>query len=249
MGSLKQEVENLGDLDQSAEIVVRLLCTLPGWGEKNVQVQQQVIEVITYIASTVKRFPKRCVVLCLQGISERVADIKTRAHAMKCLSAFSEAVGPGLIFDRLYKIMKEHKNPKVLSEGILWMVSAVEDFGVSHLKLKDLIDFCKDIGLQSSVAATRNSTIKLIGVLHKFVGPDIKGFLTDVKPALLSVLDAEYEKNPFEGAAVAPKKTVRASDSASSIGAGGADGLPWEDISAKITPNLLKNLGSRDWKL
>lgn len=36
---------------------------------------------------------------------------------------------------------------------------------------QDLIDFCKDIGLQSSAAATRNSTIKLIGVLHKFVGP------------------------------------------------------------------------------
>jgi cytoskeleton-associated protein 5 len=27
---------------------------------------------------------------------------------------------------------------------------------------------------------------------------DIKGFLTDVKPALLSALDTEYEKNPFE---------------------------------------------------
>lgn len=37
--------------------------------------------------------------------------------------------------------MKDHKNPKVLSEGILWMVSAVEDFGVSHLKLKVLISF------------------------------------------------------------------------------------------------------------
>ena len=32
--------------------------------------------------------------------------------------------------------MKEHKNPKVLSEGLFWMVSAIEDFGVSHLKLK-----------------------------------------------------------------------------------------------------------------
>lgn len=32
--------------------------------------------------------------------------------------------------------MKEHKNPKVLSEGISWMFSAVEDFGVPHLKLK-----------------------------------------------------------------------------------------------------------------
>lgn len=153
--------------------------------------------------------------------------------------------------------MKEHKNPKVLSEGILWMLSAVEDFGVSHLKLKvyylslhvfkyvsfvflvidilvkflsfdassvlqDLIDFLKEIGLQSSAAATRNASIKLLGVLHRFIGPgdwnfqmsiscyfivkcskviplaDIKGFLTDVKPALLSALDTEYEKNPFE---------------------------------------------------
>uniref|UniRef100_A0A0E0C9H3 Protein MOR1 n=2 Tax=Oryza TaxID=4527 RepID=A0A0E0C9H3_9ORYZ len=246
---LKQEVESLTELDKSAELLVRLLCAVPGWSEKNVQVQQQVIEVITYIASTVNRFPKRCVVLCLLGISERVADIKTRGHAMKCLTAFCEAVGPGFVFERLYKIMKEHKNPKVLSEGILWMVSAVEDFGISNLKLKDTIDFCKDIGLQSSAAATRNATIKLIGVLHKFVGPDIKGFLSDVKPALLSTLDAEYEKNPFEGTASAPKRTVRAADAVSSASSGTSDGLPREDISAKITPTLLKNLGSPDWKL
>lgn len=29
----------------------------------------------------------------------------------------------------------------------------------------------------------------------------------------------------------------------------GFDGLPREDISAKITPNLLKNLSSSDWKV
>lgn len=37
----------------------------------------------------------------LSGISERVADIKTRAHAMKCLTAFCEAVGPGFVFERV----------------------------------------------------------------------------------------------------------------------------------------------------
>ncbi|XP_020695563.1 protein MOR1 isoform X2 [Dendrobium catenatum] len=248
IGLLKQEVENIGELDSTAELLIRLLCAVPGWAEKNVQVQQQVIEVITYVASTVKRFPKKCVVLCLPGISERVADIKTRAHGMKCLTTFSEAVGPGFIFDRLYKILKEHKNPKVLSEGLLWMVSALEDFGISHIKLKDLIDFCKETGLQSSAAATRNSTIKLIGVLHRFVGPDIKGFLSDVKPALLSTLEAECEKNPYEGAAAAPKKVIKISDSISSMPVG-FDGLPREDISAKITPNLLKNLSSSDWKV
>ncbi|EEC71701.1 hypothetical protein OsI_04204 [Oryza sativa Indica Group] len=257
---LKQEVESLTELDKSAELLVRLLCAVPGWSEKNVQVQQQVIEVITYIASTVNRFPKRCVVLCLLDLRRLpqtepriLNNVKLippkRGHAMKCLTAFCEAVGPGFVFERLYKIMKEHKNPKVLSEGILWMVSAVEDFGISNLKLKDTIDFCKDIGLQSSAAATRNATIKLIGVLHKFVGPDIKGFLSDVKPALLSTLDAEYEKNPFEGTASAPKRTVRAADAVSSASSGTSDGLPREDISAKITPTLLKNLGSPDWKL
>ncbi|KAL5994649.1 Protein MICROTUBULE ORGANIZATION 1 [Asimina triloba] len=246
---LKQEVEGLENLDHSAEILIRFLCAVPGWGEKNVQVQQQVLEVITHITSTVKKFPKRCVVLCILGISERVADIKTRTHAMKCLTAFSEAVGPGFVFERLFKIMKEHKNPKVLSEGLTWMVSAVDDFGVSHLKLKDLIDFCKDTGLQSSAAATRNATIKLIGALHRFVGPDIKGFLADVKPALLSTLDAEYEKNPFEGAAAAPKKTVKVSDANLSVSGAGFDGLPREDISGKVTPTLLKNLGSPDWKV
>ncbi|KAI8567611.1 hypothetical protein RHMOL_Rhmol02G0135000 [Rhododendron molle] len=245
--SFKEQVEGTQELDQSVEILIRLLCAVPGWNEKNVQVQQQVIEVITHIGSTASKFPKKCVVLCVVGISERVADIKTRTQAMKCLTIFSEAVGPGFVFERLYKIMKEHKNPKVLSEGILWMVSAVEDFGVSHLKLKDLIDFCKDTGLQSSAAATRNATIKLIGALHKYIGPDIKGFLSDVKPALLSAVEAECEKNPFEGS-VAPKKTVKVSESTSSSG-GGLDSLPREDISGKITPTLLKGLESPDWKV
>lgn len=38
--------------------------------------------------------------------------------------------------------MKEHKNPKVLSEGIIWMVSAVEDFGISYLKMKVFEGIC-----------------------------------------------------------------------------------------------------------
>lgn len=247
--SVKQQVQALSELDPYVEILTRFLCSVPGWNEKNVQVQQQVIEVITHLASTATKFPKKCVVLCILGISERVADIKTRAHAMKCLTTLSEAVGPGFVFERLYKIMKDHKNPKVLSEGLIWMVSAVEDFGVVHLKLKDLIDFSKDVGLQSSAAATRNATIKVLGALHKFVGPELKGFLTDVKPALLSALDAEFEKNPFEGASLAPKRNIKAPESNALISAGGLDSLPREDISAKVTTSLLKSLESPDWKV
>lgn len=38
----------------------------------------------------------------------------------------------------------------------------------------------------------------IYGVSELNLHADIKGFLTDVKPALLSALEVEYEKNPFE---------------------------------------------------
>lgn len=51
-----------------------------------------------------------------------------------------------------------------------------------------------------------------------------------------------------QGPSAAPKKTVKTTDS-SSVPVGGSDGLPREDISAKITPSLLKNFESPDWKV
>lgn len=53
----------------------------------------------------------------------------------------------------------------------------------------------------------------------------------------------------FQGASAAPKKTVRMTETTSSVSAGGLDGLPREDISGKITPALLKGLESPDWKV
>ncbi|XP_058224607.1 protein MOR1-like isoform X2 [Rhododendron vialii] len=246
--SFKEQVELIKELDQSVEILVRFLCAVPGWSEKNVKVQLKVIDVITHIASTASKFPKNCVVLCILGIGECVADMKTCARAKKCLTTFSEAVGPGFIFERLYKIMKEHRNPKVLIKGIQWMVSAVEDFGVSDLKIEDLLYFCKSMGLLSSVAAARNATIKLIGALHKFVGPDIKGFFSDVGPAALCIaLEAECRKNPFVSGAAVPKKTIKSLESLSLLSGGGLGSLPCKDISA--IPTLMKGLESADSKV
>lgn len=36
--SFKEQAEALPDLNPSVEILIRLLCVIPGWNEKNVQV-------------------------------------------------------------------------------------------------------------------------------------------------------------------------------------------------------------------
>ncbi|GKA81188.1 reverse transcriptase domain-containing protein [Tanacetum coccineum] len=124
-------------------------------------------------------------------ICERVADIKTCAQAMKCLTTFSEAKGTGFIFEILHTEMI---------------------FNVLSLILLDV---------QDNERAQKPK---------------------DVMPALLSVVEAECEKNPFEGAAATPKKTIKASNSVSSVFGCGLDSLPREDNSRKITPELLKGL-------
>lgn len=46
----------------------------------------------------------------------------------------------------------------------------------------------------------------------------------------------------------APKRAVKTSVS-TSTSAGGLDSLPREDISSKISPNILKGFESADWKV
>ena len=60
---------------------------------------------------------------------------------------------------------------------------------------------CINLLVQVTTHFMWNSTSSLVSslrFLRLFYFADIKGFLADVKPALLSALDTEYEKNPFE---------------------------------------------------
>ncbi|PWA55210.1 protein MOR1 [Artemisia annua] len=65
--SLKEQVIALQELDHSVEILICVLCTIPCWSEKNVQVQH-VIEVLSHIASIATKFPNKCVILFIAGI-------------------------------------------------------------------------------------------------------------------------------------------------------------------------------------
>ncbi|CAM6101171.1 unnamed protein product [Calypogeia fissa] len=245
--NLQTKVETLENLDSLVLMLVRFLSVLPGWAEKNVQVQQKMMEIIANMSEKSPSFSKRCVVLCLTGVVERVSDIKARVQATRCLTAFCESVEPEFVVRRLLEVWKEAKNPKVVSEGLLWMVTALEDFGPGHIPVKDVIEFCKDVALQSSAAPTRNAAVKVIGALHKSCGPDIKLYFADVKPAVQTLVNAECEKNPFTGESVLPKRKTRASTAAPA--GGGADSLPREDISGKLTGTLMKNFTNADWKL
>ncbi|GJT39670.1 hypothetical protein Tco_0939535 [Tanacetum coccineum] len=76
---------------------------------------------------------------------------------------------------------KESRNVETITRLIIKYVK----LKLISLKVKQSVQI---LVYNQNAAATRNA--KLIGALQKFVGPDVKAFLSHVKPALLSAVEA-----------------------------------------------------------
>ncbi|KAL2612993.1 hypothetical protein R1flu_024685 [Riccia fluitans] len=250
LNTLQKKVEEVPELDPLTESIVRFLAVLPGWGEKNFQVNQRCIDLLSFLAEKSGRFSKRCVVICLVPVAEKMVDIKCRLQAMKCLTSICEAVEPAFVVTRLLAMWKDHKNPKVLQDSIPWLMTTMEEFGIAHIPVKELIAFCKDMLNTVTAPGPKNALVKLVGSLQKFCGPDVKNYFSDLKNASLQQnVNAEFDKNPYTGETAPPKKQPRGAANGSVGGGSEGGGLPREDISGKVTPAILKNFTSADWKV
>ncbi|EEB88702.1 hypothetical protein MPER_13310, partial [Moniliophthora perniciosa FA553] len=65
--------------------------------------------------------------------------------------------------------LSKQKAPKVLADAIIWVNSALTEFGIAGLSLRSLIDFLKT-GLQNSNAAVRTNATKALVTVKLFAG-------------------------------------------------------------------------------
>lgn len=75
-----------------------------------------------------------------------------------------------------YEPLSKQKAPKVLADAITWVNTALTDFGLAGLSLRDLIDFLK-AGLQNSNASVRTSATKTLVTLKLFAGSSMDAVL------------------------------------------------------------------------
>ena len=124
----------------------------------------------------------------------------------------------------------------------------VEDYDVKDLPNKDIIDFCKVLANNSN-PQVRTSAISLLCILYKYLGKDVKTLTRDIKESTLKLIDAELDKVKV----IDPKEsTTKKKKAASVIESGdnkpkGKELIPPQDISKKITPQIIKLLSSPKW--
>ncbi len=245
-------------ITDNTEVLMSLLYYRPGFSDTNFQIMIRVIQIVQRIASLSKAFARRHAAYGMEGIVEKLTDNKIKKTGVECLAVFCEVLGPQTVFGLIYKICVNHKTPKVISEALLFMASALIDFGLNTVELKPLVDCVKQV-LENPNPVVKQSAVLLLAEMFKYMGPALREQLKEVKPALLVTIEQEFEKlsnlkpmtpaKKLRASAVVPAASATASASGSSNNNAAAnDDLPRVDISGKLTPQLIAMIDDNDWK-
>ncbi|NXO35737.1 CKAP5 protein, partial [Locustella ochotensis] len=256
MEEFQKAVELMERSEMPCQALVRMLAKKPGWKETNFQVMQMKLHIVALIAQK-GNFSKTSAQVVLDGLVDKVGDVKCGTNAKEAMTAIAEACQLPWTAEQVVAMAFSQKNPKNQSETLNWLSNAIKEFGFSGLNVKAFISNVKT-ALAATNPAVRTSAITLLGVMYLYVGPSLRMFFEDEKPALLSQIDAEFEKMQGQTAPAPTRGISRLNvgggddgeeEEQEEVGNDAVDLLPRTDIGDKITAELVSKIGDKNWKI
>ena len=184
--------------------------------------------------------------LAIPAMLEKIADRKIKSAARSCLTAIAEICTPNFVYTVAYKTLKKAKSPPALAEILDWITASVVEFGVSTVNVASMISACVSC-LESSNGAVRKNTIKLVALMHSYVGAGLLDLLNDVKGSTRDLIEKEIASRG-DTAPAAPTREIKCECTTAGGAAAGGE-LPRVDISAQITSQLLTEMQDPSWKI
>lgn len=258
MEEFQRAVETMDKAQMPCQALVRMLAKKPGWKETNFQVMQMKLHIVALIAQR-GQFSKMSASVVLDGLVDKVGDVKCSGNAKEGLTAIGEACSLPWTAEQVVSLVFAQKNPKNQAEALNWLANAMKEFGFAGINVKAFINNVKT-ALGATNPAVRTAAITLLGVMYLYMGAPLRMFFEDEKPALLSQIDAEFEKMQGQSPP-APirftKKTGAVEEEGEEAEETEEDGgkqdimdlLPRTDISDKITYDLVSKIGDKNWKI
>ncbi|KAM4618375.1 cytoskeleton-associated protein 5 [Polymixia lowei] len=258
MEEFQRAVENMDVGQMPCQALVKMLAKKPGWKETNFQVMQMKLHVVALIAQR-GQFSKTSALVVLDGLVDKVGDVKCGGNAKEGLTAIGEACSLPWTAEQVVSMAFAQKNPKNQAETLNWLANAMKEFGFAGINVKGFINNVKT-ALGATNPAVRTAAIALLGVMYLYMGAPLRMFFEDEKPALLAQIDAEFEKMQGQ----APPASIRGTKKTGTEEEGGDDGeeqdeeaagqdimdlLPRADISGKITSDLVSKIEDKNWKI
>ncbi|KAH3877159.1 hypothetical protein DPMN_001016, partial [Dreissena polymorpha] len=240
------------------QVCVRILMQKPGLKDNNFQVLKVKLDLLAHLALNAD-FTKTSAEYCLPDLVEKVGDVKNGAGAQEALSAIAEATSLDFVAGTVMNLAFAQKNPKNQSEALNWLTKGVTEFGLK-IQIKPHLENIKK-AFAATNPAVRQSALSLLPVLYMYMGPQLRMFFEDEKPALLQQIDAEFEKVKGQKPP-APIRGLKAADGGEEAedddgneGGGGededgvADLVPRNDVGEKFSQDLIESLSDKNWKV
>ncbi|XP_008309452.1 cytoskeleton-associated protein 5 isoform X1 [Cynoglossus semilaevis] len=264
MEDFQRAVETMEKSAMPCQALVKMLAKKPGWKETNFQVMQMKLRIVALVAQR-GQFSKTSASVVLEALVDKVGDVKCGGNAKEALTAIGESCSLPWTAEQVVSLAFAQKNPKNQAETLNWLANAMKEFGFAGINVKGFINNVKT-ALGASNPGVRTSAISLLGVMFLYMGAPLRMFFEDEKPALLSQIDAEFEKMQGQSPP-APIRCIRKLASAADEegddgeegdedgGGGGGGGqdimdlLPRTDIGDKITSVLVSKLEDKNWKI
>ncbi|XP_028634347.1 cytoskeleton-associated protein 5 isoform X1 [Grammomys surdaster] len=257
MEEFQKAVELMERTEMPCQALVKMLAKKPGWKETNFQVMQMKLHIVALIAQK-GNFSKTSAQIVLDGLVDKIGDVKCGNNAKEAMTAIAEACMLPWTAEQVMSMAFSQKNPKNQSETLNWLSNAIKEFGFSELNVKAFISNVKT-ALAATNPAVRTSAITLLGVMYLYVGPSLRMIFEDEKPALLSQIDAEFQKMQGQSPPAPTRGISKHSTSGTDEGEDGdepgdggndvVDLLPRIEISDKITSELVSKIGDKNWKI
>ncbi|KAG7467929.1 hypothetical protein MATL_G00137420 [Megalops atlanticus] len=257
MEEFQRAVEQMDRSEMPCQALVRMLAKKPGWKETNFQVMQMKLHIVGLIAQK-GSFSKTSAFVVLDGLVDKVGDVKCGGKAKEALTAIGEACSLPWTAEQVVSMAFAQKNPKNQAEALNWLATAMKEFGFAGINVKAFINNVKT-ALGATNPAVRTAAIALLGVMYLYMGAPLRMFFEDEKPALLAQIDAEFEKMqgqsppaPIRGAKKAAEDEGEVGEDQDEEEGGGndiMDLLPRTDISDKITSEMVSKIGDKNWKI
>uniref|UniRef100_A0AAR2KH27 TOG domain-containing protein n=1 Tax=Pygocentrus nattereri TaxID=42514 RepID=A0AAR2KH27_PYGNA len=255
MEEFHKAVEQMDSKEMPCQALVRMLAKKPGWKETNFQVMQLKLQVVSAVAQR-GSFSRTSALAVLEAVLEKVGDVKCGVRAKEALTGIAEACSLPWTAEQVVSLAFAQKNPKNQAEALSWLSNAIKEFGFAGINVKAFINNVK-AALAATNPAVRTAAISLLAAMYLYMGAPLRMFFEDEKAALLSQIDAEFEKMkgqtppaPIRGCSKASGgEEADAQEEEAEGGEDVVDLLPRTDISDKITSEMVSKIGDKNWKM
>jgi cytoskeleton-associated protein 5 len=112
----------------SSQVLIRALAKKPGFKDTNFQVLKNKLELLKglVVQFGITTITADCII---NDVVEKLGDAKNCTQANNALTAIAEAIKLEYVIQKVTDFAFEQKSPKVQQESIIWVSSAIREFG------------------------------------------------------------------------------------------------------------------------